>query len=436
VLFSEVDTGKYLPKTRRNPNEYADIKARAKVKNRKRTFAEFPPSCYSTLSGGWFSGQYHKKQQQTAMKSIFFSKRRAFTLIELLVVVAIIGMLLALLLPAIQMAREAARRMQCSNNLKQTGLAVHHFQTMEGMLPPATVFGYRPSFFAVLFPLLEQQVLFNKLVNAGVFNGSNVCNSEWFEGLSTEDMAAFGSAGIYRCPSQPGSKTYKIDESRQASGPVSAYCLPVCREDDKSVDDSDSVKNWMLGLKSRYEAGSFKQPFHVARVGGLDRKHIPYSEHVIEDKEIEKLVAESIRAWQPLDDLECWLDGVSNQIMLLEKHIPRWAADGESGAACTWNGTYLYTAGTAATFSVGRFITADPNLIAKDRHTPPDDGHILTDSKENGYNRTDNLLGSAHTSTLNILYGDGSVRSNSKSAAPEAVRNLVSPDDGQFVNHL
>ena len=67
------------------------------------------------------------------------SPKYAFTLIELLVVIAIIAVLIALLLPAVQQAREAARRSQCKNNMKQLGLAVHNYHETANQMPPAWI---------------------------------------------------------------------------------------------------------------------------------------------------------------------------------------------------------------------------------------------------------------------------------------------------------
>src|SRR5437773_4583133 len=104
--------------------------------------------------------------EESVMKSLLSAARgpRAFTLVELLVVIAIIGVLVALLLPAVQAARASARRMTCSNGIRQLALACHNFQNAQGVLPPwaeGTPAEYGSSHF-LLLPYIEQQNIFQQ----------------------------------------------------------------------------------------------------------------------------------------------------------------------------------------------------------------------------------------------------------------------------------
>jgi prepilin-type N-terminal cleavage/methylation domain-containing protein/prepilin-type processing-associated H-X9-DG protein len=135
--------------------------------------------------------------------------RRAFTLIELLVVIAVVGVLIALLLPAVQMAREAARRTQCVSNLKQLALALHNYEGIHGVLPsgyvhqPCEVFPdamcVSHGIFVAVLPQLEQQPLYNAVnFDRNVFLNPN--STVFATGLR-----------VLWCPSDPGIETPIFD---------------------------------------------------------------------------------------------------------------------------------------------------------------------------------------------------------------------------------
>jgi len=122
-------------------------------------------------------------------------RRSGFTLVELLVVIAIIGILVGLLLPAVQAAREAARRMSCSNNMRQIGLALHNYESAVKKMP----FGWNTHgtlWSAMVLPYMEQTNLYNTLI----FRESGPGN--WDSG-SANTVACETVVSTFRCPSMP-----------------------------------------------------------------------------------------------------------------------------------------------------------------------------------------------------------------------------------------
>ena len=129
---------------------------------------------------------------------------RGFTLIELLVVIAIIAVLIALLLPAVQQAREAARRTQCKNNLKQIGLSLHNYESTHTVLPAFYSFGAANSgSFSVraqLLPYMDQASL-HSLIDFGLKPQIGCCPGDVNPPLVP---VAKTKLSVFRCPSDPG----------------------------------------------------------------------------------------------------------------------------------------------------------------------------------------------------------------------------------------
>jgi prepilin-type N-terminal cleavage/methylation domain-containing protein len=183
------------------------------------------------------------------------SKARGFTLVELLVVIFIIGLLVALLVPAVQSARETARRAQCANNLKQIGLALHGYHEVWQSFPPAYLtrhvtgleLGAGWAWGTLVLPYLEQMPLY-AAANFNLGFGDVSAPSDDLFGLRENATVRLASVSIFLCPSagRPdcfmglaesiGGTAKRTSKSQQALGKDPSWTLGIRAKEPSDPD--------------------------------------------------------------------------------------------------------------------------------------------------------------------------------------------------------
>jgi prepilin-type N-terminal cleavage/methylation domain-containing protein len=252
-----------------------------------------------------------------------------FTLVELLVVIAIIGVLIALLLPAVQAAREAARRAQCTNNFKQIGIGVHNFHDAKNGIVPASLGRYRATGYILLFPFLEQTPMYELLDKKTEgfhyqFNQEVWTDTANVHHLSDEERKQFFSVGIYRCPTRrsinaehgvyDASYTAASGDERTRMGPCSDIAIVVYLNEATAPTEFSS-----LGLGNYYWRTTWGGTDNLAEVD--KRMQITRSAIRNATQAGQGMGGTNWRNWAPRDTFSRIEDGLSNTIFFGEKHI-------------------------------------------------------------------------------------------------------------------
>lgn len=327
--------------------------------------------------------------------------RSGFTLIELLVVIAIIGVLVAILLPAVQAARAAARRTQCLNNLKQLGLAIHNFHDANRMFPPARLIlnsnrasnstngtdaGLdEPTWLIHILPHLEQTALFNKW---DVFKPY---------GMHSLD-ARTAVVSTYLCPERH-SATNAVTEDVNIEIRFPCGCkggvqtIPGGAVVDYVGNHGDNSPG-ASGLPTDFYWGGYGTGILISSTPEIDTAKSVDDEIVLKRRWLDTVTINDVK------------DGTSQTILVGEPHIPS-----DQLSKSPWNGPAY----------MGRHVTH----FARIGGPGVPIAHHPDDQRASVYS-----FGSAHTGICQFAFADGSARAVSSSLNTQILARLCHRSDG------
>jgi len=331
-------------------------------------------------------------------------RNKGFTLIELLVVIAIIAILIALLLPAVQQAREAARRTQCKNNLKQMGLAIHNYHDVYTRFPPAgTVAGnsgaHGNTVFVGILPYIDQAPLYNQLSAVGF--GNEGVNYWLGSGSAGPTRAVLQGVMInaYRCPSDPRPEFRNIG-SNGGSNPamVASYVLIAGSNAHPTTDFS------LTGGSDHHSSGGLFPGTASFRMRDIT-------------------------------------DGTSNTMIVAEQGA-RHKTQSTWRTAFGSSGPWMGTKNPRIPQGDGTWLSgSDPQPEAdercysmttvRERPNPP-----TYNSAIHAANQCNTSLRSQHVGGIQTLLGDGAVRFISENLDLATLKNLADKDDGNVIGEF